>query len=85
VWADVTGAGDGVPDGMKIDSAGNLYCCGPAGVHVFAPDARCLGVIHTPEVVANFTWGEDDMKSLFMTASNSLYRARTKTPGIPLF
>lgn len=85
VWAEVTGEGEGVPDGMKIDSAGNLYCCGPGGLHVFAPDARCLGVIRTPEVVANFTWGEDDMKSLFLTASHSLYRVRTKTPGMPLF
>jgi gluconolactonase len=85
VWAELTGDGEGGPDGMKIDSAGNLYCCGPGGLHVFAPDARCLGVIRVPEVVANFTWGDDDLKSLFLTASGKLYRVRTKTPGIPLF
>lgn len=85
VWAELTGEGRGGPDGMKIDSAGNLYCCGPGGVHVFAPDARCLGVIRVPEVVANFTWGEDDMQSLFLTASGSLYRARVRTAGVPLF
>jgi gluconolactonase len=70
---------------MKIDSAGHLYCCGPGGVHVFAPDARCLGVIRVPEPVANFTWGEDDLKSLFVTASTSLYRMRTRVAGVPLF
>jgi len=85
VWAELTGDGEGGPDGMKIDSAGNLYCCGPGGLHVFAPDARYLGVIRVPEVVANFTWGDDDLKSLFLTASGKLYRVRTKTPGIPLF
>jgi gluconolactonase len=85
VWAELTGEGQGGPDGMKIDSAGNLYCCGPGGVHVFAPDAHCLGVIRVPEVVANFTWGEDDMQSLFLTASGSLYRARVRTAGVPLF
>lgn len=85
VWAELTGEGQGGPDGMKIDSAGNLYCCGPGGVHVFAPDAHCLGVIRMPEVVANFTWGEDDMQSLFLTASGSLYRARVRTAGVPLF
>ena len=85
VWADVTGEGEGAPDGLKIDSEGNVYCCGPAGVHVFAPDATCLGVIRIPEVVANFNWGDDDLRSLFLTASSSLYRVRTGTPGIAPF
>jgi len=66
---------------MKIDSAGNLYCCGPGGVHVFAADTRPLGVIRTPEVVANFTWGDDDLSSLFLTASTSLYRMKVRIPG----
>ena len=39
VWAETNGEGPGAPDGMKIDSAGNLYCCGPGGIHVFSPDA----------------------------------------------
>ena len=37
LWADTVGSGEGAPDGMKLDSAGNLYCCGPGGVHVFTP------------------------------------------------
>jgi gluconolactonase len=85
IWAEVRGEGEGAPDGMKIDSAGHLYCCGPGGVHVFGPDGRCLGVILVPEPVANFTWGDDDLRSLFFTASTSLYRARTLTPGMQLF
>jgi len=70
---------------MKVDRDDNVYCCGPGGLHVFAPDATPLGVIETPEVVANFTWGDPDMQSIFLTASTSLYRTRTKTPGVPLF
>ena len=85
VWAVCEGEGSGAPDGMKVDRAGNLYCCGPGGLHVFSPDARSLGVIGVPEVVANFTWGDDDLLSIFLTASTSLYRVRTKTPGIALF
>jgi len=85
VWADVVGTGEGAPDGLKIDGEGNLYCCGPGGLHVFLPDARALGVITVPEVCANFTWGEDDLMSIFFAASTSLYRARTKTPGVALF
>jgi gluconolactonase len=85
VWADVTGTGEGAPDGMKVDRDDNLYCCGPGGVHVFSPAARSLGAIRIPETVANFTWGDDDLMSLFVTASTSLYRVRTKTPGVALF
>jgi len=81
VWAQTTGDGKGAPDGMKVDSAGNVYCCGPGGIHVFATDASCLGVIRTPENVANFCWGDDDLKSLFVTASTSLYRIRTQIAG----
>ena len=81
VWATLEGPGDGAPDGMKFDSAGNLYCCGPGGIHVFDTDARCLGVIRVPRVAANFTWGEDG-HSLFITASEALYRIRVRVPGI---
>ena len=81
IWAETVGEGPGAPDGLKIDSAENLYCSGPGGVHVFAPDGTCLGVILTPEVTANFTWGDSDMCSLFLTSSTSLYRIRVKVPG----
>ncbi len=81
VWAKTVGEGAGAPDGMKIDSAGNLYSCGPGGIHVFAADATCLGVIQVPEYTSNFCWGDDDLKSLFITASTSVYRIRIATPG----
>jgi gluconolactonase len=85
LWAETRGDGPGAPDGMKIDSAGNVYCCGPGGIHVFTPEARLLEVIETPEYTANFAWGDDDYRSLFVTASTSLYRLRLDTPGLPVF
>ncbi len=92
VWAETTAPQAapqtqivGVPDGMKFDSAGNLFCCGPAGVHVFAPDATCLGVILMPEHATNFTWGDADYRSLYITASTSVYRLRVQVAGLPLF
>lgn len=85
VWAETVGEGPGAPDGLKIDSQENVYCCGPGGIHVFAPDQTCLGVIRVPEVSANFTWGDDDLRSLFITASTSLYRVRVKVPGCKAF
>jgi len=85
VWAETTGEGNGAPDGMKMDSQGNIYCCGPGGLHVFSPAGDCLGVIRTPEVAANFAWGDDDLRSVFITASTSLYRIKVKIPGRPAF
>ena len=81
VWAEVSGEGEGAPDGMKIDSDGYLYCCGPGGIHVFDQTSRCLGVIRVPQPAANFTWGDEDLASLFITASDALYRTRVRTPG----
>ena len=83
IWARTTGEGAGAPDGMKVDSTGNVYCAGPGGIHVFAPDAVCLGVIRVPEYVANFCWGDDDLRSLFIAASTSIYRIRVAVPGTP--
>jgi gluconolactonase len=81
VWADTTGEGRGVPDGMKIDTAGNLLCCAQGGIHVFAPDGACLGVIRIPEQAANFCWGDDDLQSLYITATTTVYRVRVNVAG----
>lgn len=83
VWAETTGEGPGAPDGMKIDSAGNVYCCGPGGIHVFDPHGACLGVVRVPEHTANFAWGDADFRSLYITASTSVYRIRVAVPGLP--
>jgi gluconolactonase len=81
IWAQTTGSGQGAPDGMKTDLEGNIYCCGPGGIHVFDPQGTCLGVVQVPEGTANFCFGDDDFRSVFVTASTSLYRFRVKVPG----
>jgi gluconolactonase len=85
VWAETKGDKPGGPDGMKIDSAGSVYCTGPGGIHVFTADGALREVIEVPEYTANFAWGDDDYRSLFITASTSLYRIRVETPGLPVF
>lgn len=86
VWVEVTvGEGEGHPDGMKIDSKGNLYCTGPGGVHVLSPGGDTLGVIRMAEFTANFAWGGDDLTDLYFTSSTSLYRIKVNTPGLALF
>jgi gluconolactonase len=74
--------GDGVPDGMKVDRAGNIYATGPAGIMIFTPDAKVLGIIQLPEIPANLNWGDADGKTLYITARTSLYRLRTNVAGV---
>lgn len=81
LWADVTGDGDGAPDGMKLDGLGNVWCTGPSGIHIFAPDATSMGVIRLPERAVNFAWGEDDLSTLYVMASTSVYALPTLVPG----
>jgi sugar lactone lactonase YvrE len=74
--------GDGVPDGMKVDRAGNIYATGPAGIMIFTPNAKLLGTIQLPEIPANLNWGDADGKTLYITARTSLYRVRTNATGV---
>lgn len=75
----------GVPDGLKLDSQGNLWATGPGGIRIITPQGKVLGQIKLPEVAANLAWG-DDGKTLYITASHSVYKLRTSVPGrMPLF
>jgi gluconolactonase len=74
---------EGVPDGMKVDVEGRVYCTGPGGTWVFAPDGSRIGVIRTPEVPANLCFGGPDLKTLFFTARTSVYSLQMKVPGQP--
>lgn len=85
VWAETVAPWPGVPDGMKVDQDGHLFTTGPGGIHIFDEHANCLGVILMPEKTANFAWGDDDLCSLYITASTTLYRLRVQVPGVALF
>jgi gluconolactonase len=74
----------GNPDGMKVDTRGNLYSTGPGGVWVISPRGKHLGTILTPEVASNLAFGDAGGSSLYVTARSSLYRIRLKVPGIML-
>lgn len=76
----------GRPDGMKLDTQGNLYVTANTaeGVWVFAPDGTLLGFIGVPEPPANAAWGGPDDRTLFITANTSVYRLQMKVSGQPL-
>ena len=69
-------------DGVKVDRRGNVYVSAPRGVWVLSPEGKALGRIETPEHDANFAWGDDDARGLYLTASTGLYRLRTSIPGV---
>ena len=73
--------GDGVPDGMKVDLAGNLFVTGPGGIWVWDASGRHLGTILLPEQPANLAWGDADLGTLYITATASVYRLKTNTHG----
>jgi gluconolactonase len=75
----------GVPDGMKVDSAGNVWTTGPGGIRIVRPDGTVLGQIKLPETAANLAWA-DGGKTLYITARTGVYRLRVITPGVmPLY
>ena len=73
----------GGPDGMKVDVQGNIYSAGPGGVLILSPEGKPLGTILVPERVSNVAWGGADRKTLYITASSSVYRVRLNIPGEP--
>jgi gluconolactonase len=83
-FADIVGEEAGNPDGMKVDVQGNVYCTGPAGIHVFDPAGQYLGRLKVPEHCANMAWGDADWKTMYITARTSVYRMRLSIPGIPV-
>ncbi len=75
------GKSDGVPDGMKVDKNGNLFVTGPKGIWVWSQEGKHLGTIIMPEQPANLTWGDADYRTLYITATTSVYRLQMKTQG----
>ena len=74
----------GYADGMKTDSAGNIFCAGPLGIWVFSPGGTLLDTIIVPETPSNCNWG-DDGRTLYITAQTSIYRIRlVETTGVNL-
>lgn len=82
IFAELKTGEDGAPDGMKVDSRGNLWATGPGGIWVFDKAGTHLGTIKPPEVPANCAWGGKDGRTLYMTARTGLYRIRTNAQGI---
>ena len=82
VFADMSSAEPGVPDGIKVDTRGRVFCCGSGGIWVLEPSGRLLGIIRMPEIPRNLAFGGADYRTFFVCAGGSLYSLQMKTPGI---
>jgi gluconolactonase len=84
IFADMNvGEEPGIPDGLKVDSEGRVYCTGPGGIWVLSTEGKKIGVIRFPEQAVNFAFGDPDMRTLFCCAHTSVYTLRVKVPGQP--
>jgi gluconolactonase len=71
----------GLPDGIRVDTDGNIWSSAGDGVHCFAPDGTRLGKIFVPETVANLTFGGTRRNRLFIAATSSLYEIYVAATG----
>ncbi len=85
VFCDLAGERPGVPDGMKVDVEGNVYCGGSGGLWVIDSSGKHLGIIEPgADQLTNFAWGGDDWKTLFFTTRHTLRRIQLRIPGVPV-
>ena len=85
VFADLRGAEPGVPDGMKVDVAGNVYCGGSGGLYILDAKGKKLGrIVHGQPATTNLGFGGDDWKTLFFTSRSTLGSVNLKIAGIPV-
>jgi len=85
VFAELGGAEPGGPDGMKVDSAGNMYCGGSGGLHILDPKGKKLGrIVHGFANTANVAFGGDDWKTIYFCTRTSLGSFKVKIAGVPV-
>src|SRR5438477_8122552 len=85
VFADLSGPEPGVPDGMKVDTAGNVYCGGAGGIWIMDPKGKKLGrIVHGQPATTNIAFGGPDWKTLYFTSRNTLGAVNLKIAGIPV-
>ena len=85
VFADLAGSEPGVPDGMKVDMAGNVYCGGSGGLYILNAQGKKLGrIVHGHPATTNIAFGGDDWKTLYFTSRSSLFSVNLKVAGVPV-
>jgi gluconolactonase len=85
IFAELGGDEPGVPDGMKVDVEGNVYCGGAGGIWVMDRQGKKLGrIVHGAPATTNIAFGGDDWKTLYFTSRSHLGSVNVKIPGLPV-
>jgi gluconolactonase len=85
IFADLRGDEPGIPDGMKVDVEGNVYCGGAGGLWIIDPHGKRLGrIVHGEPATTNIAFGGDDWKTLYFTSRNRLGAVNVKIAGVPV-
>jgi len=85
VFADLRGSEPGVPDGMKVDVEGNVYCGGAGGMWIMDKAGKKLGrIVHGAPATTNLAFGADDWKTIYFTSRNHLGSVKVKISGVPV-
>src|SRR5207302_2885376 len=85
VFADLSGPESGVPDGMKVDTAGTVYCGGSGGLYILDPKGKKLGrIVHGFANTANVAFGGDDWKTVYFFTRTSPGSFKVKIAGVPV-
>jgi gluconolactonase len=85
VFADLSGPEPGVPDGIKVDTAGNVYSGGAGGLYIIDPRGRKLGrIVHGQPATTNIAFGGDDWKTLYFTTRSTLFSVNVRIAGVPV-
>lgn len=83
IFVDLRGSEPGVPDGMKVDVEGNVYCGGAGGIYVMDKTGNKLGrIAHGASATTNIAFGGNDWKTLYFTSRNHLGMVKVKIPGV---
>lgn len=83
IFVDLRGDEPGVPDGMKVDTAGNVFCGGSGGLWIIDPTGKKLGrIVHGSNATTNMAFGGDDWKTLYFTTHHELWSVNVKIPGV---
>jgi gluconolactonase len=85
VFVDLAGTEPGGPDGMKVDTAGHVFCGGPGGIYIMDPKGKKLGrIVHGQPQTTNMPFGGDDWKTLYFTTHSTVGSVRVKIAGVPV-
>jgi gluconolactonase len=85
VFVDLTGSEPGVPDGIKVDTQGNLYAGGAGGLYIMDKVGKKLGrIVHGDPATTNIAFGGDDWRTLYFTSRSTLFSVNLRTAGVPV-